>query len=34
MDGSKSFDFEFGDWDVEVSRLVEPLSGSTVWVEY
>jgi hypothetical protein len=28
------FDFEFGEWDVRLSRLVDPLSGSTAWVEY
>jgi hypothetical protein len=33
-DGSRDFDFEFGDWTVELSRLVDPLTGSTTWVEY
>jgi hypothetical protein len=33
-DGSQDFDFEFGDWTVELSRLVEPLTGSDDWVEY
>lgn len=33
-DGIRDFDFEFGDWTVELSRLVDPLTGSTTWVEY
>ena len=33
-DGSHDFDFEFGEWTVELSRLVEPLTGSDSWVEY
>lgn len=33
-DGSHDFDFEFGDWTVQLSRLVKPLTGSTTWVEY
>lgn len=33
-DGSHDFDFEFGEWTVQLSRLVEPLSGSSEWVEY
>ena len=33
-DGSHDFDFEFGEWTVEMSRLVEPLTGSDAWVEY
>jgi len=28
------FDFEHGAWTVDLSRLTEPLSGSTTWVEY
>lgn len=28
------FDFEFGAWTVHLSRLLEPLTGSTKWVEY
>jgi len=31
---SDDFDFEFGEWTARVSRLVEPLSGSTKWVDY
>jgi len=33
-DGSHDFDFEFGDWTVQLSRLVDPLTGSSTWVEY
>lgn len=33
-DGSRDFDFEFGEWRVQLSRLVNPLTGSTTWVEY
>jgi hypothetical protein len=33
-DGSHDFDFEFGDWTVRLSRLVDPLTGSDQWVEY
>lgn len=28
-----AFDFEFGAWDTRLRRLVNPLSGSTEWVE-
>ena len=28
------FDFEFGDWTMQLKRLVKPLSGSKDWVEY
>jgi hypothetical protein len=28
------FDFEFGAWKAQVSRLVHPLSGSHTWVDY
>jgi len=34
IDGSNDFDFEFGGWSVDLSRLVDPLTGSTTWVEY
>lgn len=34
QDGRHDFDFEFGDWKVHLSRLLEPLTGSTTWVEY
>jgi hypothetical protein len=33
-DGQDDFDFEFGSWDVRLSRLVEPLTGSTTWAGY
>lgn len=33
-DASHDFDFEFGEWQARISRLVSPLSGSTEWVEY
>lgn len=33
-DGSQDFDFEIGTWKTHLRRLVNPLSGSTTWVEY
>lgn len=33
-DGQHDFDFEIGTWKTHVKRLVQPLSGSTTWVEY
>lgn len=33
-DGSRDFDFEHGEWTIELSRLVAPLTGSTTWTEY
>lgn len=33
-DGQHDFDFEFGAWTAQLSRLERPLSGSTTWVEY
>jgi len=33
-DGSRDFDFEFGDWAMHLKRRLRPLSGSTEWVEY
>lgn len=33
-DGSHDFDFELGEWTVQLSRLLHPLTGSTTWVEY
>jgi hypothetical protein len=33
-DGQHDFDFEFGSWTTELSRLVSPLSGSVEWAEY
>jgi hypothetical protein len=34
LDGKHDFDFQFGTWNVHVSRLVHPLTGSTTWVQY
>ncbi len=33
-DGQKDFDFEIGTWKTHLKRLLNPLSGSTKWVEY
>jgi hypothetical protein len=33
-DGSHDFDFEFGVWKTHLRRRLNPLSGSTTWVEY
>ena len=33
-DGQHDFDFEIGLWKTRLSRLVEPLTGSSKWVEY
>lgn len=33
-DGAHDFDFEFGEWTMQLRRLAKPLSGSTDWVEY
>lgn len=33
-DGQHDFDFEFGNWQTHLSRLVHPLTGSKTWVEY
>jgi hypothetical protein len=33
-DGQHDFDFEFGAWEVRLSRLIDPLTGSDTWVEY
>jgi hypothetical protein len=33
-DGGSDFDFEYGEWDVRLSRLTNPLTGATTWVEY
>jgi hypothetical protein len=32
-DGQHDFDFHFGKWNTHIRRLVNPLSGSTTWVE-
>src|SRR6185369_5463381 len=33
-DGSHDFDFLIGDWKAHLKQLVDPLTGSTKWVEY
>ena len=33
-DGQSDFDFEIGTWKTNLKRLLNPLSGSTTWVEY
>jgi hypothetical protein len=33
-EGQNDFDFEIGNWKTKLRRLVNPLSGSTEWVEY
>lgn len=33
-DGQHDFDFEIGTWKTRLSRLVNPLTGSTTWVKY
>jgi hypothetical protein len=33
-DGRHDFDFEFGEWKMQLSRRVKPLSGSGEWVKY
>jgi hypothetical protein len=33
-DGQRDFDFEIGTWKTRLSRLQNPLSGSTTWVKY
>lgn len=33
-DGQHDFDFEFGEWKAQLSRLDKPLLGSTTWLEY
>jgi hypothetical protein len=33
-DGQHDFDFHIGKWHTHVSRLQQPLTGSTKWVEY
>ena len=32
-DGQHDFDFEFGNWKVQLKRLLHPLAGSNSWVE-
>ncbi|MDQ3744499.1 MAG: hypothetical protein M3444_08965 [Acidobacteriota bacterium] len=33
-DGAHDFDFEIGTWKTHLRRLLNPLTGSTTWVEY
>lgn len=33
-DGQHDFDFEFGAWTIHLTRRLNPLTGSTNWVEY
>lgn len=33
-EGQHDFDFEFGTWKTHLRRLLNPLTGSTTWVEY
>ncbi len=33
-DGQHDFDFEIGTWKTYLKRLLNPLTGSTTWVEY
>jgi hypothetical protein len=33
-DGQRDFDFEIGTWKTQLSRLQDPLRGSTTWVKY
>jgi hypothetical protein len=33
-DGQHDFDFEIGTWKTDLRRLLNPLTGSTTWVEY
>jgi len=33
LDGQNAFDWEFGDWMLNVKRLDKPLTGSTAWTE-
>jgi hypothetical protein len=32
-DGQGAFDFEFGEWNVHLRRLLHPLTGSNTWVD-
>src|SRR5262245_26745666 len=33
-DGTRDFDFEFGEWQLKLKRRIDPLTGSDRWVEY
>jgi hypothetical protein len=33
-DGQHDFDFELGTWKIHLERLVQPLTGSSTWVQF
>ena len=33
-DGQRDFDFEIGTWNTKLSRRLNPLTGTSTWVEY
>src|SRR5580658_3645592 len=33
-DGQHDFDFEVGSWKIHLRKLLHPLTGSSVWVEF
>jgi hypothetical protein len=33
-DGQHDFDFEVGTWKIHLSRLLHPLTGSTIWAQF
>jgi hypothetical protein len=33
-DGQHDFDFHLGNWKTHISRLQQPLTGSTTWIKY
>ena len=33
-DGQHDFDFEIGTWKTHISRLLNPLTGSSTWIEF
>jgi hypothetical protein len=33
-DGQHDFDFELGTWKIHLKRLVQPLTGSSTWVQF
>jgi hypothetical protein len=34
QDGQHDLDFEVGTWKIDLKRLLHPLAGSTIWVEF
>jgi hypothetical protein len=34
QDGQRDFDFELGTWKIHLKRLVNPLTGSSQWIEF